>query len=180
MALSTRKKNIIIADWKTGNYKQKDMLLKHKIDRKTLMKVIEGILPTNAQAVEVLHNAKMVENSLKNPHELKAVQNVVDNRLKVENMTSKVLDKLDGLLDKGKAHKVITEGQGMGASSGTVIEYPMQVEHYEKAMNTIDKASLTLKVNERFNSSPTTQIQNANINQGKPEIEGYSVETIET
>ena len=50
---------------------------------------------------------------------------------------------------------------------------------YKNHQDTLDKASITLKVNERFNTTPTTQIQNANINQGKPEIEGYSVETIE-
>lgn len=163
MALSTRKKNIIIADWKTGFYKQKDMLKKHKIDRKTFVKIVEGILPTNADAVEVLHEAEMVKNSLKNPHELKAVENVVKNKLKVHKITDKILDKIDKFVDNGKVQKVVTEGEGKGFSSARIIETDLQPIDYKNLVDAVDKASVTIGANDRFNQNASVQIANQNV-----------------
>lgn len=149
MALSTRKKNIIIAEWKTGNYKQKDMLLKHKIDRKTFIKIVEGILPTNAHAVEVLHEAKMVENSLKNPHELKAVQNVVNNRLKVDNLSLKLLDLVEKKIENNFKYEKVNVGMGVQNLEATELE----ATDFKNLADTIDKASVTLGVNSRFSTA---------------------------
>jgi len=165
VAFSTRKKNVIIADWKTGAFTKKELEKKHKTTFKTLAKLLDGISADNADAVVVLHEAEMIRNSIKNPVELKAVENVVKHSLKVTNMTTKVLDKLDAYLDKGKAQKVVTEGMGMGASKATVIETDLQAKDFKDAIETIDKASITLNVNERHaNSKVEVNNQNQQIN----------------
>ena len=161
MALSTRKKNIIIAMWKTGEFKSATAIAKHyKISTKTAQKII-GVTPhTNEDTVALGVEYNMALNSTKNPHEINTIEKVVSERIKASNtiydLTNLVTKGLKKSLKKGKAHKVVTEGCGMGQSSGKVIEYPMQPEHYEKAMNTIDKASITLNVNPRFNTAPSS------------------------
>lgn len=166
MALSTRKKNIIIADWKTGAFTKKELEKKHKISFKTLDKLVNGIPTSNSEAVEVIAQSEMVKNSIKNPVELKAVENVVKNKLMVDNMTSKVLDKLNAFIDKGKAQKVITEGHGKGFSSARVVEHDLQPVDYKNIVDTIDKASITLNVNERH-SKNSVEVNNQNVQENK-------------
>ena len=163
MALSTKKKNIIIADWKTGAYTKKQLEKKHKTTYKTLAKIIQGIEPTNADIVRVCSEAENAKKSIKNPHEIKAVETVVKERLKVQEIGNKILDKLDRFLDNGKAQKVVTLGQGDGVSKSEIVEYDLQAKDYKDLADTVDKASVTLGVNKRF--SEPTKIENTNAQQ---------------
>ena len=167
MALSTRKKNIIIADWKTGAFTKKELEKKHKISFKTLDKLISGIMATNADAVSVLHDAEMVKNSIKNPVELKAVENVVKSRLKVDNITNKILDKIDKFVDGGKVQKVVTEGHGKGFSRAEIVETDLQPIDYKNLVDAVDKASITIGANKRFNENASVQIANQNVQENK-------------
>jgi len=72
---------MIIADFKAGRFDTQSALLKHyKIDRKTLVKILEGISATNAHVVEAGVKYKNALNSLENPLEKKAVEIVVKER----------------------------------------------------------------------------------------------------
>jgi len=161
LALSTRKKNIIIADWKTGSFTKKELEKKHKISFKTLNKLVSGILPTNAEAVDVLCEAEMVKKSIKNPVELKAVENVVKNRIMVDDITCIIANGVKELANKKKAQKVVTVGLGDGVTRTEIVEYDLQAKDYKDMQDTIDKASLTLGVNQRH-SNNLTQINNQN------------------
>ena len=92
MALSTRKKNLIIADHKAGRFETQTALLKHyKIDRKTLVKVLEGISSTHAEIVEAGVVYESAKKSLKNPVEIKAIENVVKQRTIADDIKDEVL-----------------------------------------------------------------------------------------
>lgn len=92
MALSTRKKNIIIADWKTGKYANPNALAKaYKVDRKTVIKLIDGISPENASTVEAGVKYEL-EKSQKNPTEKMAIEKAVKEKTAAERMRDVVLD----------------------------------------------------------------------------------------
>ena len=93
MALTTNRKNKIIADHKAGRFKSNTALAKHyKVDPKTVKKITMGISQENAEAVEagvIYENAKK---SLKNPVEIKAIETAVKEKTKEERMRDIVLD----------------------------------------------------------------------------------------
>ena len=156
MALSTRKKNIIIADWKTGAYTKKELEKKHKISFKTLDKLVTGISASNSDVVNVLHEAEMVKNSIKNPVEIKAIENVVKNRLKVNNITRKILDLVEKKIDNNVKYEKVN------VSPGVQNFEPCELESSDlkNLSDAIDKASITLGVNARFSNA--IQINNEN------------------
>ena len=83
MAISTKKKNQIIADHKAGRFDTQQQLLKHyQVDRKTLVKILEGISSTNTDIVEAGIAYENAKKSLKNPVEEKAVEKAVDEKIK--------------------------------------------------------------------------------------------------
>jgi hypothetical protein len=141
MAISTKKKNIIIAEWKTGAYTKAHILKKHKIDRKTLNKIISNIKQENAELVELCTAAESAKNSLQNPHEIKAIEEVIKNRLNVHTLANSILDGVSSLVKKGKVQKVLIDGQ--------IVEYDLQASDYKSLADAVDKASLTLGVNQR-------------------------------
>jgi len=117
MALTTNKKNKIIADWKTGKFKSYTQIAKHyKIDPKTAKKILNGIQQSNADIVEaavVVDNAKK---SIKNPVEFKAVENAIEERiqnveffkssaLKNQGIANKAVDAISDMIDEAEDKK---------------------------------------------------------------------------
>ena len=64
-----------------------------------------------------------------------------------------------------KAKKIVTEGCGKGLSTSREMEIDLQAIDYKAAMDTVDKASITLGVNERFSSK--VEVNNANVQENK-------------
>jgi len=149
MAISTRKKNIVIADWKTGAYSLNALSKKHKISVNSVKKICTNIPQENAELVELCTEVESAKKCTKNAQELKAVEEVVKNRLKIYDISNTILDGVEKLVKKGKAQKVVTESLGEAGSSATVVEYDLQAKDYKELQETVDKASLTLGVNQR-------------------------------
>lgn len=162
MAISTRKKNIIIAEWKTGEYSFNALAKKHKISRETVRKICKDIPQENAQIVEVGTVYESAKKLAKNGQEIKAIESVVKDRLKVHDISNTILSGIEKLTKGGKAQKVVTESIGEAGSSATIVEYDLQADDYKKLQEAVDKASLTLGVNPRF--APSINIQNNNEN----------------
>jgi len=153
MALSTRKKNQIIADWKAGRFQSYYAIAKHyKINEKTAKKILENIPHENAYIVEVCSIAEEAIKSVKNPVELNAVENAVKERLKVHEITHDILDGISKLTKGGKAQKVVTESEGGGSNSAKVIDYDFTQGINQRHANT------NLQVNTQVNNE--TNIQN--------------------
>jgi mRNA-degrading endonuclease HigB of HigAB toxin-antitoxin module len=157
MAISTKKRNIIIAQWKTGAYKKSELIAKHKIDRKTLNKFIGDLKPTNAEIVELCTVAENAKSSLKNPHEIKAVEDVVANRLQVYDISNTILKGVEKLVKGGKAQKILADG--------VIVECDLQAKDYKDLQDAVDKASVTLGINQRFSQSQVNIQNNNQINQ---------------
>ena len=93
MALSTRKKNMIIADWKAGRFKNfSEVAKRYKIDYKTAKKILVGISQTNAEIVEAGVKYEMAQKSIKNPVEKMAVEIAVKEKTATEKMRETALD----------------------------------------------------------------------------------------
>ena len=179
MALSTRKKNIIKASWKAGEFKTPTALSKHfKIDPKTGRELVKGISQDNAQVVDALVDLVTAENSLKNslknPTEKAVVEKMVNDRLseielrnKIDDTTIQVLDGLSEFVKGGKKVELKTEGMGDGVSRVVEVEVGLGASDYKQAQDAIDKASVTLKVNERHAPKGDIAVMN-NMNIIKP------------
>ena len=89
MSISTKKKNIIIADFKAEKYTSNTELAKaHKISRSALYQIITDVDRANTDIVElgVLYEQK--KKSTKNTHEIRAIEQAVAlkvNTLAVDN-----------------------------------------------------------------------------------------------
>ena len=152
-------KHNIVAKWKTGEYTKVQLAKAYKVDEKTIRKIVGTQQTTNAEIVEagvLVEKAKM---SAKSPLDKKEIDNAIkyrleheynhdNNRIKVYDATSKVLDAVVSLLDKGKAQKILMQRHAE-SQVAVIVGHNLQAEHLEKAMNTIDKASLTIGVNHR-------------------------------
>jgi hypothetical protein len=96
MALSTRKKNTIIADIKAGRYNTITALCKqHKIDRKTYYKICGDLgikFGQNSDIVEagvILENAK---SQLKTPQEVHSVNKAIEERMSTIEIDNKLIE----------------------------------------------------------------------------------------
>ena len=81
MALTTNKKNKIIAEWKAGIFKSYNAVANHyKIDPKTVKKILDGISQSNSDIVEVGVVYESAKKSIKNPIELRAIEKAIAER----------------------------------------------------------------------------------------------------
>jgi len=168
MALSTRKRNMIIADWKTGKFDNPSQVAKHyKIDRKTAGKIIEGISQDNTAIVEagaIYENAKK---SLKNPVEITAIETAVKEMTVADEIHSIVLD---GTLENIKAVKKALTINDSDKDNVSLFDRKLGQETFDKALITAGKAP-------RF--APKAEINNTNNTQVNNDIDGYGVKLIE-
>ena len=173
MAISTRKKNLIIAEWKAGKYKSYYAVAKaHKIDISTAKKILVNIEQSNIAIVDAGVMYESAKKSTKNLVEINAVETEVANRLKVYDITNTVLDGISKLVKGGKAQKVVTESLGEAGTSATVVEYDLQAKDYKDIQDAVDKASLTLGVNARHSQS---QVNIQNNNQNNLKEDGFKI-----
>ena len=179
MAISTRKKNLIIAEWKAGKYKSAYAVSKaHKISDKTAKKIIAGIQQENADIVEAGVMYESAKKSVKNPIEINAIESVVNDRIKIQRISNTILDGVENLLNGGKAKKVVVESMGTAGSSATIVEYDLQAKDYKELQETVDKASLTLGVNQRHaNNNIQVNTQN-NVKNEMVEVNEDTIKTV--
>ena len=176
MAISTRKKNLIIADWKTGKFKSYYAIAKeHKISQPQAKKILANIPHENATIVEAGVVYESAKKFSKNLVEIKAVENAVVERLKVDEISNLLLDKMKKHIVNGKAQKIVTESIGDGGSSATVVEYDLQSDDYKKLADAVDKVSVTTGVNERFSQSQVNIQNNNKNNQQNLEATGITI-----
>ena len=167
MAISTRKKNLIIADWKTGIYSLNKLAKKHKISTNSVKKICANIPQTNADIIKVCAKVEEHKNCTKNAQEIKAIETVVQNRLKIDKVSNKLVDKIDNFIDKNEASKIINKGE----AGVEIIKTELQAKDYRDLSEAKDKASLTLGVNKRFGNEVSINNQNNQMTNLKVEFE---------
>lgn len=125
---------MIIADHKAGRFETQKALLDHyKIDRKTLVKILEGISSTNTDIVELGVAYESAKKSLKNPVEIKAIENVVQQRTIADEIQDVVLS---GTLANLRSAKSKIEREEVE----TMQEHRHAQELFDKALITAGKA----------------------------------------
>lgn len=147
MALTTNKKNKIIAEWKAGLFASFNAVaVAYKIDPKTVKKILDGISQSNAEIVEVGALYESAKKSIKNPNEIKAIEKAIIERTIADEIESIVLD--GTLLNiKSVVKKIQLE------------EVEAMKDHLD-AQNTLDKAMITAGKAPRF--APKIELNNSN------------------
>ena len=170
--LSQVQKNNIIAKWNTGQYTKVQIAKAYKVTEKVIRELVGKEPPSNADIVEAGVLFEKAKKSDKSTSEINAIEQAIKyrleqeyttdkNRIKVYDITTDVLNGVQDLIKGKKAKKIVTEGCGKGLSTSREMEIDLQAIDYKAAMDTVDKASITLGVNERFNSK--VEVNNANV-----------------
>lgn len=134
MAITTNKKNKIIAEWKAGRYKSAYAIAKaHGISDKTAMKIIDGTSQSNADIVDVCVKAEHAINSVRNPIEKRAIEQLVKERSIADQIESIVMD---GTLANVKKIKEEIEGE----NKVSLYDRKTAQEAFDKALITAGKA----------------------------------------
>lgn len=143
---------MIIADWKTGKFKNPSQLASHyKVDRKTVGKIIEGISQEHTAVVEAGAIYEKAKKSLKNPVEITAIEKAV------EEMT--IADEIESVVNEGTLINV----RGV---KEVLTEHKEQMNMYDRktAQETLDKALITSGKASRHASQKTDiSVNNQNI-----------------
>lgn len=136
MALTTNRKNKMIADWKTGKFKNPTALAKHhKVDRKTAQKVIGELTASNSDIVEIGALYENAKKSLKNPVEIKAVEKAVEER--------SLADEIEGIIFDGTMINVTGVKNDLSKEGADISMFDRKQaqETFDKAMITVGKAN---------------------------------------
>jgi hypothetical protein len=178
MAISTKKKNIIIAMWKTGEFKSFTAIAKHyKISTKTAQKIINETPQENESIVEIGVQYEMAKKSTKNPHEINTIEKVVQERVKASNLiydlTNLNLEKLESHLRENKKSEKINVGDGVHQFE--MVE--LGTSDYKNAQETIDKASITMGVNQRHANSQINVNTQTNVQQNNLTLDDFYEDT---
>jgi hypothetical protein len=156
MALSTRRKNQIIADWKAGRFKSYYAVSKfYKISAPTVKEILLDIPQSNADIVEVGIAYESAKKLTKNLLEVRAIETVVAERTIKDEIKDLALE---GTLANIKSIKNKIELEQIE----TMQEHRHAQEAIDKAMITSGNADRHAKSGE-INVNATAAVQNNNI-----------------
>lgn len=147
MALTTNKKNKIIAEWKVGKYPSYNAVaVAYKIDPKTVKKILDGIEQSNVYIVEDGARYEIAKKSIKNPNEIKAIEN----RVKELSIADEVeIEAFGATLDNIRSVRKKIQ-----------LEEVENMQDHRHAQATIDQALIT--VGKAARHAPRTEIKQEN------------------
>lgn len=156
-------KEKILADFHTGKFSQRELAKKYNASKTTIANLTKGLSPKNDRLVEAQVSLLSAQNSL-TATEMTAIMTAAKdeayNRGLIFNTTQKNLAKITQMLDKNIKYEKV--GVGDGVQNFEPVE--LNANDYKALQDAIDKASLTLGVNQR---TANTTINNANVQQSE-------------
>ena len=156
-------KEKILADFHTGKFSQRELAKKYNASKTTIANLTKGLTPKNDRLVEAQISLLSAQSSL-TATEMTAIMTAAKdeayNRGLIFNATQKNLAKITAMLDKNTKFEKV--GVGEGVQNFEPVE--LNANDYKALQDAIDKASLTLGVNQRTSS---TTINNANVQQSE-------------
>nr|DAK15031.1 MAG TPA: L20 Mitochondrial ribosomal protein subunit L20 [Caudoviricetes sp.] len=156
-------KEKILADFHTGKFSQRELAKKYNASKTTIANLTKGLSPKNDRLVEAQVSLLSAQNSL-TATEMTAIMTAAKdeayNRGLIFNATQKNLAKITDMLNKNTKFEKV--GVGDGVQSFEPVE--LNANDYKALQDAIDKASLTLGVNQR---AANTTINNANVQQSE-------------
>lgn len=164
--LTDRKRNNIVAKWKTGVYTQRELAKTYNVDVATINKIVKEIPKENANLVEagvVFENAKR---STKSKQEISEINKAIEYRLKKEfsednkrvkvyDLSYKLIDVVEDLLKNKKVKEKINVGIGVQEFQ----ERDLNTSDVKNISDTISQIGKTLSVVD----NKETVINNANV-----------------
>lgn len=156
-------KEKILADFHTGKFSQRELAKKYNASKTTIANLTKGLSPKNDRLVEAQVSLLSAQSSL-TATEMTAIMTAAKdeayNRGLIFNATQKNLAKITEMLDKNTKYEKV--GVGDGVQTFEPIE--LNANDFKALQDAIDKASLTLGVNQR---TTNTTINNANVQQSE-------------
>ena len=159
-------KEKILADFHTGKFSQRELAKKHSVSNGTVANLLKGLTPKNEHLVEAqitLLSAQTQNSEIEMSSILSTAKDEAYNRGLIFNATQKNLNRVIDMLDKNTKLEKINVGEGV--QNFEPVE--LNANDYKALQDMIDKASLTLGVNQR---GVTTQINNANVQKDETKI----------
>lgn len=151
MAISEKRKEIIIAAWKAGRFKSYYAAAKHyKMSQTTIKKLLGDIAQSNVSIVELkveyMNELKRLSNL-----EIQAVEKAAEElniEVEVEYLVHEAtlanVKAIRRTIEEGKVIKVVTEGIGGGMIQSKEIAVDMTPADYKAAQEGLDKALITV------------------------------------
>ena len=156
-------KEKILADFHTGKFSQRELAKKYNASKTTIANLTKGLSPKNDRLVEAQVSLLSAQSSL-TATEMTAIMTAAKdeayNRGLLFNATQKNLAKITEMLDKNTKYEKV--GVGDGVQNFEPVE--LNANDFKALQDAIDKASLTLGVNQR---TASTTINNANVQQSE-------------
>lgn len=156
-------KEKILADFHTGKFSQRELAKKYNASKTTIANLTKGLSPKNDRLVEAQVSLLSAQSSL-TATEMTAIMTAAKdeayNRGLIFNATQKNLAKITEMLNKNTKFEKV--GVGDGVQNFEPVE--LNANDYKALQDAIDKASLTLGVNQR---TASTTINNANVQQSE-------------
>lgn len=156
-------KEKILADFHTGKFSQRELAKKYNASKTTIANLTKGLSPKNDRLVEAQVSLLSAQSSL-TATEMTAIMTAAKdeayNRGLIFNATQKNLAKITEMLNKNTKFEKV--GVGDGVQNFEPVE--LNANDYKALQDAIDKASLTLGVNQR---TASTMINNANVQQSE-------------
>lgn len=156
-------KEKILADFHTGKFSQRELAKKYAVSNGTVANLLKGLTPENERLVEAqitLLSAQSQKTQVEMSSILSAAKDEAYNRGLIFNATQKNLAKITQMLDKNTKYEKV--GVGDGVQNFEPVE--LNANDYKALQDAIDKASLTLGINQR---AASTTINNANVQQSE-------------
>jgi len=143
--LTDEQRELILADWHTGQYSHSTLGKKYNTSHVTIGKIVKDIEPKHAEKVtaQIAINTELAEASY---NEVTAIETIVKEKTKhlqfINNLTLKNLQVM-----------------------GKKIDEDLTMIDHKAVQDTIDKAAITLKVADRHSPKQDINIQNTNATQ---------------
>lgn len=176
--LTDQTKTKLIADYHTNKYSQRELAKKYDVSLGTVSKLTKEIKPQNEHLVNA--QVAVLEGHSKLPNEqMNAIMNTANDEIRRKSLVFGVIEKAlklnEDMLDANKTFEKINKGDGIQDFEPR----ELNTTDIKNIIESTDKASITLKVNERFSSSTNVAIQNNQQKNINVDIVGYGVKTIE-
>lgn len=167
--LTDNEKKLVIADYKTGKYSQRELAERHHISVGTVNNLTKDLKADNEQFVQA-QISLLTAKALLPPEQMNAILNAAQeeiyNKGLVTNATQLNLVRMTEHISVNKKLEKVNVGDGIQQFE----EVGLGSGDYLNIQNAIDRASLTLKINDRH--APKTDINLTNAQQNNTRFVG--------
>lgn len=161
-------KTLLIADYHTNKYSQRELAKKYNVSLGTVSNLTKEISPKNEHLVNA-QIAILTAKSILPIEQLNAILNTAQEEIYNQNLITNatqlnLVRTMEYLSNNKKLEKV---SKGMGSQE--LVEVGLGADDFKQCQDAIDKASITLGVNQRHANSQVT-VNNTNATQTNIEL----------